>query len=117
MASEVLKASRTDAAAVAMLAQALIAQNRGDEAVAPLEKVVRRSSDAGLETLLGAALGNSGRREDAIAQLRRTAARRPPFPPAVQELAGQLPGPAGSTKRSRPSRAALQCCLETSNCS
>jgi Flp pilus assembly protein TadD len=90
LAGDVLKASRTDAAAVAMLAQALIAQNRGDEAIAPLEKVVRRGSDAGLETLLGAALGNCGRREDAIEQLRKTAARRPPFPPAIQELAGQL---------------------------
>ena len=52
LASDVLKASRTDAAAAAMLAQALIAQNRGSEAVAPLEKVVRRGNDAGLETLL-----------------------------------------------------------------
>ena len=90
LAAEILKASRTDAAAVAMLAQALVAQNRGDEAISPLEKVVRRGNDAGLETLLGAALGSAGRREEAIEQLRRTAARRPPFPPAVQELAGQL---------------------------
>jgi len=90
LASEVLRASRTDAAAVALLAQALIAQNRGAEAVSPLEKVVRRGNDPGLETLLGAALGSAGRGEEAIEQLRRTAARRPPFPPAVQELAGQL---------------------------
>jgi Flp pilus assembly protein TadD len=90
LAAEVLKASRTDAAAVAMLAQALIAQNRGDEAISPLEKVVRRGNDSGLETLLGAALGSAGRREEAIEQLRRTAARRPPFAPAIQELAGQL---------------------------
>ena len=90
LATEVLRASRTDAAAVALLAQALIAQNRGSEAVAPLEKVVRRGNDAGLETLLGAALGSAGRGEEAIEQLRRTAARRPPFPPAIQEFAGQL---------------------------
>ncbi len=90
LAAEVLRASRTDAAAVALLAQALIAQNRGNEAVAPLEKAVRRGNDAGLETLLGAALGSAGRGEEAIEQLRRTAARRPPFSPAIQELAGQL---------------------------
>jgi Flp pilus assembly protein TadD len=90
LAGDVLKASRTDPAAVAMLAQALIAQNRGDEAVSPLEKVVRRGNDAGLETLLGAALGSAGRGEEAIEQLQQTAARRPPFPPAIQELAGQL---------------------------
>jgi Flp pilus assembly protein TadD len=90
LAAEILKASRTDAAAVATLAQALIGQNRGDEAIAPLEKAVRRGNDAGLETLLGAALGGSGRSAEAIEQLSRTAARRPPFAPAIQELAGQL---------------------------
>jgi tetratricopeptide (TPR) repeat protein len=64
--------------------------NRGGEAIAPLEKAVRRGSDAGIETLLGAALGGAGRRPEAIEQLRRTATRRPPFLPAFQELAGQL---------------------------
>ena len=90
LAAEILRASRTDTAAMSILAQSLIAQDRGSEAIAPLEKAVRRGSDAGLETLLGAALGGAGRREDAIEQLRRTAARQPPFPPAYQELAGQL---------------------------
>ena len=90
LASEILRASRTDTAAVTILAQSLIAQGRGSEAIAPLEKAVRRGGDAGIETLLGAALGGAGRREEAIEQLRRTAARRPPFPPAYQELAGQL---------------------------
>jgi Flp pilus assembly protein TadD len=90
LAAEILRASRTDTAAVTILAQALIAQDRGSEAIAPLERALRRGGDAGIETLLGAALGGSGRREEAIEQLRRTAARRPPFPPAYQELAGQL---------------------------
>src|SRR5207248_3110182 len=48
------------------------------------------SSDANIETLLGAALGSAGRRAEAIEQLRQTTARRPPFTPAFQELAGQL---------------------------
>lgn len=90
LAAEVLRASRTDTAAVAVLGQALLAQNRGAEAIAPLEKAARRSSDPGIETLLGAALGGAGRRPEAIEQLRRTAARRPPFMPAFQELAGQF---------------------------
>jgi tetratricopeptide (TPR) repeat protein len=90
LAAEVMRASRTDTAAASILAQALIAQNRGGEAIAPLEKAVRRGSDAGIETLLGAALGGAGRREEAIELLRRTSARRPPFTPAFQELAGQL---------------------------
>jgi Flp pilus assembly protein TadD len=90
LAAEVLRTSRTDLAATMILAQSLIGQNRGEEAVAPLEKAARRSGDGRIETLLGAALGSAGRRADAIEQLRRTAARRPPFLPAFQELAGQL---------------------------
>jgi tetratricopeptide (TPR) repeat protein len=90
LAAEVLKASRTDIAAASILARALIAQNRGEEAIPLLEKAARRSSDPGIETLLGAALGGAGRRTEAIEQLRRTTARRPPFTPAFQELAGQL---------------------------
>jgi tetratricopeptide (TPR) repeat protein len=90
LAAGVLRGSRTDTAAASILAQALLAQNRGEEAIAPLEKAARRSSDAGIETLLGAALGSAGRRTEAIEQLSRTTARRPPFLPAFQELAGQL---------------------------
>jgi tetratricopeptide (TPR) repeat protein len=90
LASEVLRANRNHPAGVMILAHALIAQNRGQEAIAPLEKAVRRNSDPSAETLLGAALGGAGRRAEAIEQLRRTTARRPPFLPAFQELAGQL---------------------------
>ena len=90
LASDILKASRTDVPAMTILARALLAQNRAAEAIPPLEKAARRSGDPAIETLLGAALGASGRREDGIEQLRRTTARRPPFIPAFQELAGQL---------------------------
>jgi predicted Zn-dependent protease len=90
LAAEILRANRTDAGAASILARALIGQNRHEEAIAPLEKLARRDSDAGVETLLGAALGGAGRRDEAIEQLRRTTARRPPFTPAFQELAGQL---------------------------
>jgi tetratricopeptide (TPR) repeat protein len=90
LAAEVLRGSRTDTTASSILAQALLALNRGEEAIAPLEKAARRSNDAGIETLLGAALGSAGRRAEAIEQLSRTTARRPPFLPAFQELAGQL---------------------------
>jgi len=90
LAAEVLKASRTETGAVSILARSLMAQNRGGEAIAHLEKAARRSSDANIETLLGAALGSAGRRAEAIEQLRQTTARRPPFTPAFQELAGQL---------------------------
>ncbi len=89
-AAEVLKGSRTDAAAASILGRALLALNRAGEAIALLEKAARRNNDPGLETLLGAALGSARRSAEAIEQLRRTAARRPPFLPAFQELAGQL---------------------------
>ncbi|HVX75473.1 MAG TPA: tetratricopeptide repeat protein, partial [Bradyrhizobium sp.] len=90
LAGDVLKASRTDAAAVSILAQALLAQNRAEEAIAPLERMLRRDGGPGVETLLAAALGGARRRREAIELLRKTTARRPPFLPAFQELAGQL---------------------------
>jgi predicted Zn-dependent protease len=90
LAAGVLKASRTDVGAAVMLARALIGQNRGEEAIAPLERVARRVEDPGIETLLGSALGGAGRRDESIELLRRTITRRPPFVPAFQELAGQL---------------------------
>jgi tetratricopeptide (TPR) repeat protein len=90
IATDILRASRTDVVATSILAHALMAQNRTREAIAPLEKVARRGNDPGIETLLGAALGGTGRRAEAIERLRRTIARRPPFLPAFQELAGQL---------------------------
>ncbi len=89
LAAEVLRGNRTDTAAATILTQALLALNRSEEAIAPLEKAARRSGDPVIETLLGAALGSSGRRAEAIEQLSRTVARRPPFLPAFQELAGQ----------------------------
>jgi tetratricopeptide (TPR) repeat protein len=90
LATEVLRGSRTDPAATSILARALLALNRADEAIAPLEKAAERNGDAAIETLLGAALGSAGRRAEAIERLSRTTARRPPFLPAFQELAGQL---------------------------
>jgi Flp pilus assembly protein TadD len=90
IATDILKSSRTDRNAVLILAHALIGQDRADEAVVPLERVVRRGRDAEIETLLGAALCGSRRSADGIAQLRRTAALRPPYLPAFQELASQL---------------------------
>lgn len=90
LAGKILKSNRADRNAVLILAHALLGQNRTDEAIAPLERVARRDSDGEVETLLGAALCNSGRRADGIAQLRQTVARRPAYLPAFQELAGQL---------------------------
>jgi tetratricopeptide (TPR) repeat protein len=90
IAAGILKADRADRMAVLILAHALMAQNRHAEAIAPLEKAVRRDVDPEMETLFGAILCGSRRAPDGIEQLRRTAARRPPYLPAFQELAGQL---------------------------
>ncbi|WP_311972263.1 tetratricopeptide repeat protein [Bradyrhizobium campsiandrae] len=90
LASEALKSNRADRNAVMILAHAMIGQGRTEEAIAPLERVVRRNDDPEMETLLGHALCGARRTSDGIAQLRKTTARRPPYLPAFQELAGQL---------------------------
>jgi|SRR5436305_6488330 len=90
LASEILKSNRTDRNAVLVLAHALMAQSRHAEAIAPLQRVLRRNDDAEIETLLAAMLCGSKRAAEGIALLRRTAGRRPPYLPAFQELAGQL---------------------------
>ena len=89
-AAAILKANRTDRSALLILAHALLRQHRADEAIAPLEKAANRTSDPEIETLLGAALCDARRGADGIARLRVAAARRPPYLPAFQELAGRL---------------------------
>jgi Flp pilus assembly protein TadD len=90
IAAGILKSNRTDRNAALLLAHALMGQGRGGEAIAPLEKIARRGDDGEVETLLGALLCGAERVADGIAQLRRTAARRPPYFPSFHELAGQL---------------------------
>ena len=90
IAAEVLRANRGNARAAQVLGQALLMQNRAPEAIAPLEKAARRGSDPLIETLLATALAASGRRDEALEQLRRTTARRPPFLPAFVEYGSQL---------------------------
>jgi Tfp pilus assembly protein PilF len=50
----------------------------------------RRSGDPAVETLLATALGAAGRGDEALDQLRRTTARRPPYAPAFLEYGGRL---------------------------
>lgn len=89
LAADVLKANRGDAQAAQILGQALLMQNRAGEAIAPLERAAR-SEDPAAETLLAMALAASGQREKALEQLRRTTARRPPYPQAFLEQGGLL---------------------------
>jgi Flp pilus assembly protein TadD len=90
IAAEVLKANRGNVRAAQLLGQALLMQNRSAEAIAPLEKAARRSEDPVVETLLGAAFALTGRLDEALEQLRRATARRPPYPPAFLEHGIQL---------------------------
>jgi tetratricopeptide (TPR) repeat protein len=94
LASDVLKSDRGNVLAAQVLGRALLMQNRPDEALDPLQRAARRSNDPETETLLAAVLAAAGRGDEALDQLRRTAARRPPFPPAFLELGNQL-GKAG----------------------
>ena len=77
IAAEVLKANRGNVGAAQILGQALLMQNRGAEAIAPLEKAARRSEDPAVETLLGAAFALTGRLDEAIEQLRRATREAP----------------------------------------
>jgi tetratricopeptide (TPR) repeat protein len=90
LAADVLKSDRGNVLAAQILGRALLIQNRADEAIVPLERAARRSDDPMVETLFAAALAAVGRGDEALDQLRRTAARRPPFPPAFLEHAVQL---------------------------
>jgi Tfp pilus assembly protein PilF len=90
LAAGVLKSNRGNARAAQVLGRALLMQNRAAEAIVPLERAARRGDDPAIETELAIALGAAGRRDEALDQLRRTTARRPPFPPAFLEYGGQL---------------------------
>lgn len=90
LAEGVLKSSRGNALAAEVLGRALLMQNRADEAIAPLERAARRNDNPAIETLLATAYAATGRSDEALDQLRRTMARRPPFSPAFLEAAGQL---------------------------
>jgi Flp pilus assembly protein TadD len=86
LASGLLKSDRGNILAAQILGRALLMQNRADEAIEPLQRAAKRSSDPETETLLAVVLAGAGRRDEALDQLRLTTARRPPF----HELANQL---------------------------
>jgi Flp pilus assembly protein TadD len=90
IAAGVLKSNRGNLVAARILGRALLMQNRGAEAIVPLERAARRGDDPAIETELAIALSAAGRRDEALDQLRRTTARRPPFPQAFVEHGGLL---------------------------
>jgi tetratricopeptide (TPR) repeat protein len=90
LAAGVLKSNRGDALAAQVLGRALLMLNRADEAIVPLERAARRSDDPAIKTLLAEVLAAAGRSSEALDQLRDATLRRPAFPPAFLQYAGQL---------------------------
>ncbi|MDB5628566.1 MAG: hypothetical protein JWQ51_906 [Tardiphaga sp.] len=88
--AEVLASDANHVLALQIFGHALLLQNRAGEAIAPLERAAKHSDDPAIETLLATALAGGGRRDEALAQLARTTARRPLYPPAVLEHSAQL---------------------------
>ena len=90
LASAVLKADRSNVIAAQILAEAVLLQDRAQEAIDLLQRTARRSQEPGTETLLAMALNAAGRSDEALDQLRRATMRRPVFPLAFLKLGEQL---------------------------
>lgn len=94
LAAGVLNADPANGQAAQILGTALLLQGRGAEAVEPLTRAAQRTRDPAVETLLARALAATGRRDEAIAQLRQATQRRPAYPLAFLEL-GEALGASG----------------------
>jgi tetratricopeptide (TPR) repeat protein len=86
IAADVLKTNRRNVLALQILANALLMQNRIADAIAPLETAARGNHDPQIETMLGIALRQAGRIEDALSWLKRAVKRRPPHAQAFYEF-------------------------------
>ena len=87
---EVLRTNKHNILAMQILGHALLMMNRAADAIVPLKAATAHSNDPAIETLYATALSGIGRRDEALAQLQRTSARRPLYPPAVLEHSAQL---------------------------
>jgi tetratricopeptide (TPR) repeat protein len=90
IASEILRADPDNVRAIETLGYALLAQNRGPEAVAQLEAAARHKQNPEIETALAVALRQSGRMDEALSRLKRTAKRHPRFAAVYRELGALL---------------------------
>jgi tetratricopeptide (TPR) repeat protein len=90
IAGAMLKSDPSHVGALNILGHALLAQGRPLDAIAALEPPARSQRDPQINTLLGAALRQAGRHEEALSRLKRVAKQRPPFGPALLELGSLL---------------------------
>ena len=82
IAAAVLKLEPRHPVAAGILGRAMMLQNRAAEAIPVLEQAARRGDNSAVEAQYADALVATGRRHEALAQLRRTMARRPAFLPS-----------------------------------
>src|SRR3954469_17711562 len=82
IAADVLKREPSHPVAAGILGRAMMLQNRTAEAIPVLEQAARRGNDSAVETQFADALVATGRRDEALVQLRRTMTRRPAFLPS-----------------------------------
>jgi tetratricopeptide (TPR) repeat protein len=92
IAREILRAKPAHLRALQILGYALLAQDRGAEAIAPLEAAARNKHDPETDTALAAALRQAGRFDEAVSRLKRTVKRHPQFAPGFRELGSLLFG-------------------------
>ena len=85
IAAAVIASDPRNTLALHILGGALLNQGRAAEAVGPFEAAAGARHDANSETLLGLALRETGRLDEARVRLKRAAKRRPPHVPAFYE--------------------------------
>ncbi len=90
IAADLLRADPYHSGALQIFGYALLAQDRAEEAIAPLERGARHTRNPLVETQLGMVLRQAGRHADAEHSLKRAVKRRPPFAPAFLELGFHL---------------------------
>ena len=82
IAASVLQFEPRHPVAAGILGRAMMLQNRVSEAIPVLEAAARRGDNSAVEAQFADALVATGRRDEALAQLRLTMARRPAFLPS-----------------------------------
>ena len=90
IARDVLSREARHSGASQLLGMALLAQDRGADAVGPLQDAHRARPNAAVETYLAAALRKAGRAAEALALLQQAVERQPPLPHAFYELGNLL---------------------------
>ena len=100
---EVLAREPKSQSGLHVLGRALLAQQRPQDAIGPLEAAARHG-DPVAETNLGIALNQCGRTADALVWLERAVTRQPPFEHAFYELGGLL----FSMRRAKDAEAVLK---------